>query len=199
MKNLNVRRPAGAACLVLLSLAFVSGCAPLPGTLTAAAGTGVVYSHEQRMKYEKEVQRSVNRYIADHADSPCTHGEDRVMESAVKVLKNHSLTGYSEVMGRLETIYEDTSHKAGIRAAALYNMAVLQSRKLEPNQPRAREYFKRLYVEFPDHYRCIFADTEWRNSMIEKQLLYPGETVESFLKDAQEDVQKRQQEAQPAQ
>ena len=50
----------------------------------------------------------------------------------------------------------------------------------------------------PDHYRCIFADTEWRNAMIEKQLLYPGETVASFLQDAQEDVQKRQQETQPA-
>lgn len=199
MKNLNGRWPKPTVVLALLSLAFASGCAPLPGTLTVAAGTGTVYSHEQRMKYEKEVQRSVNRYIEDHADSPCTHGEDKVMESAVKVLKNHSLTGYSEVMRRLESIYDDRSHQQGIRAAALYNMAVLQSRKLEPNKPRAREYFKRLYVEFPDHYRCIFADTEWRNAMIEKQLLYPGETVASFLQDAQEDVQKRQQETQPAQ
>lgn len=198
MKIPSLRGAVLAACLAVFSLGFASGCAPLPGTLTVAAGTGTVYSHEQRMNYENEVDGAVSRYIADHADSPCTHGEDKVMESAVKVLKSHSLTGYSEVIGRLESIYKDDAQKESVRAAALYNMAVLNSRRLEPDKPRAREYFKRLYVEYPDHYRCIFEDTQWRDMMIEKQLLYPGETVQSFLKDAREDVQKRQESRQPA-
>lgn len=69
-------------------------------------------------------------------------------------------------------------------------MAVLHSRRGGENTVLAREYFKRLYVEFPNHYRCIFADTEWRDAMIRKQLLLPGETVEEFLEDARRDVER---------
>jgi len=181
------------ACLVF------AGCAPLPGTITTIVGTGTVYTQGQKHKYQREVGKAVDRYIADHAESPCAHGEDKVLESAVDVLKRHNLSGYEEVMARLEVIYQDSAQEQGVRAAALYNMAILNSRKLEPNKPRAREYLKRLYIEFPNHYRCIFDESAWRDSMIEQQLLYPGETVESFLEDAERDIERRSESGPSAQ
>ncbi|QSP96563.1 hypothetical protein LPB19_12130 [Marinobacter salinisoli] len=165
----------------------------MPGTLATAVGTGTVVEQKNKYEYQHEVERAVDRYIADHANSPCTNGEDEVIGSAVEILKRHRLTGYGEVMDRLNGIYSDPTQKESVRAAALYNMAVLNSRKLEPNRAQAREYFKQLYVEFPDQYRCIFAESEWRDTMIEQQLLLPGETVESFLEDAKKDIQKRQE------
>jgi len=190
---MSFRSPAPAMMLSLGLITFLmfAGCAPLPGTITTVVGTGTVYSQEQKHKYQREVGKAVDRYIADHAESPCAHNEDKVLESAVDVLKRHHLSGYEEVMARLEVIYQDPAQEESVRAAALYNMAVLNSRKLEPNKPRAREYFERLYIEYPNHYRCIFEASAWRDSMIEQQLLYPGETVESFLEDAKKDVQRR--------
>lgn len=194
MKNARPRFSQANLLLVLLMTWFMSGC--MPGTIETAVGTGFVYQQEQKYAHQHEVERAVDLYIADHAESPCKNGEDRVLESAVEILKRYRLSGYDEVMGRLDTIYGDPAQPDGVRAAALYNMAVLNSRKLDPNKARAREYFKRLYVEFPNHYRCIFDDSDWRDSMIEQQLLMPGETVESFLENAREDIEKRQNRAQ---
>lgn len=177
------------SALMLASL-LLTGC--MTGTIPTVVGTGVVYEQKQKYEHQHEVERAVDRYIADHADSPCTQGEDRVLEPAVEILKNYRATGYGEVMDRLGAIYQDESQEEGVRAAALYNMAVLNSRKREPNKALAREYFKRLYVEFPNQYRCIFDESEWRDNMIEEQLLTPGETVESFLEDARKDAQRRQ-------
>ncbi|WP_029653524.1 hypothetical protein [Marinobacter daepoensis] len=166
---------------------LASGC--MPGTIATGVGTGFVYEQKQDHKHRHDVERAVDQYIEDHANSPCKHGEDRVMESAAEILKEYRLTGLNEVLGRLEKIYLDETQPDGIRAGALYNMAVLQSRRKEPDKVLAREYFKRLYVEFPNDYRCIFEESDWRDSMIEQQLLLPGETVESFLRDAQQDVE----------
>lgn len=179
------RMVAGALLPLVLS-------ACMPGTIETAVGTGIVLEQERKYEYQHNVERAVDLYIADHADSPCTNGEDRVLDSAVDIIKEYRLSGFKEVMERLETIYRDPTQADSVRAAALYNMAVLHSRNDPPNKARAREYFKRLYVEFPDHYRCIFDESEWRDSMIKKQLLLPGETVESFLEDAQRDVERRQ-------
>ena len=181
-------RPATALtkALFLLTPWFLSGC--MPGTIETVVGTSVVYEQKQKHVHQREVERAVDRYIADHARSPCENGEDRVLESAVEILKQYRLTGYQQVMERLEAIYRDPAQKEAVRAAALYNMAVLNSRKLEPDKALAREYFKRLYVEFPDHYRCIFEETPWRDAMIEQQLLLPGETVDSFLESARKEV-----------
>lgn len=189
---MTVARPAAllAKTLFLLAPWFLSGC--MPGTIETVVGTSVVYEQKQKYAHQREVERAVDRYIADHARSPCENGEDRVLESAVEILKQYRLTGYQEVMERLGDIYRDPGQEEGVRAAALYNMAVLNSRKLEPDKALAREYFKRLYVEFPDHYRCIFEETPWRDAMIEQQLLLPGETVDSFLESARKEI------AQPA-
>lgn len=185
------------AILTLIPAAFLLGaCVPLPGTVATAVGTGTVIEQKSKYEHQHEVERAVDAYIADHADSPCTNGEDEVVGAAVEILKRHRLTGYDEVMDRLNDIYADESQADNVRAAALYNMAVLNSRKLEPNRAQAREYFKRLYMEYPDEYRCIFAESEWRDSMIEQQLLMPGETVESFLEDARKDVESRSQKVQ---
>lgn len=166
----------------------------MPGTIETAVGTGIVLEQERKYEYQHNVERAVDLYIADHADSPCTNGEDRVLDSAVEIIKKYRLSGFKEVVERLETIYRDPQQTDSVRAAALYNMAVLHSRNEPPNKARAREYFKRLYIEFPDHYRCIFEESEWRDLMIEKQLLLPGETVESFLEDAERDIEQRQAE-----
>lgn len=173
------------------TLFFLSGC--MPGTIETAVGTGFVYEQKQDHKHRHEVERAVDEYLADHANSPCTHGEDQVMESAVEILKEYRLSGFNEVIGRLETIYHDENQPDNVRAGALYNMAVLQSRRKQPNKTLAREYFKKLYVEFPDDYRCIFEESDWRDAMIQQQLLLPGETVESFLEDARKDIEERQQ------
>lgn len=166
----------------------------MPGTIATGVGTGFVYEQKQDHKHRHEVERAVDQYVEDHANSPCTHGEDGVMESAAEILKEYRLTGLKEVLNRLDAIYHDEQLPDHIRAGALYNMAVLQSRRKEPNKILAREYFKRLYVEFPDEYRCIFEESDWRDSMIEQQLLLPGETVESFLKEAKEDVERMKRE-----
>jgi hypothetical protein len=194
MKHATLQRRIQHLLFPLLVAGTLSAC--MPGTVETAVGTGFVYSEKQNYAHQHEVERAVDRYIADHANSPCAHGEDRVMESGVEILKRYRLSGFDEVIDRLNTIYKDPDQPRNVRAAALYNMAVLNSRKLEPNKPRAREYFKRLYVEFPNQYRCIFEESEWRDSMIRQQLLLPGETVESFLEDAEKDVRQREQQAQ---
>jgi hypothetical protein len=163
----------------------------MTGTIETVVGTGIVYDQKRSYEYQHDVERAVDRYIEDHANSPCSNGEDRVIDSGVEVIKRYRLSGFNEVIERLDTIYNDKEQPENVRAAALYNMAVLNSRKLEPNKPKAREYFKRLYIEFPDHYRCVFEDSQWRDAMIEQQLLMPGETVESFLKDAKKDIEQR--------
>ncbi|WP_246166773.1 hypothetical protein [Marinobacter salinexigens] len=170
----------------------ISLTACMPGTIETAVGTGIILEQESKYDHQHKVERAVDLYIADHADSPCTSGEDRVLDSAVEIIKDYRLSGFDEVMERLEAIYRDETQADSVRAAALYNMAVLHSRNEPPNKARAREYFKRLYIEFPDHYRCIFEESEWRDSMIRKQLLLPGETVESFLEDAEQDIGRRQ-------
>lgn len=187
MKSLRAFGVAGSLALA----GMVAGC--MPGTIATGVGTGFVYEQKQDHKHRHEVDRAVDQYVQDHASSPCQHGEDRVMESATEILREYRLTGVKEVLSRLERIYKDDSQPDQVRAGALYNMAVLESRRKEPNKVRAREYFKRLYVEFPNEYRCIFAESDWRDSMIEQQLLLPGETVESFLRDAREDVEHMQQ------
>jgi hypothetical protein len=194
MKNATLPRRIQKLLFPLLVAGTVSAC--MPGTVETAVGTGFIYDQKQNYAHQHEVERAVDRYVADHANSPCTRGEDRVVESGVEVLKRYRLSGFDEVIERLDTIYNDPGQPNNVRAAALYNMAVLYSRKLEPNKARAREYFKRLYVEFPNQYRCIFEDSEWRDSMIKQQLLMPGETVESFLEDAERDVKQREQQAQ---
>ena len=187
MKSLRAFGVAGSLALA----GMVAGC--MPGTIATGVGTGFVYEQKQDHKHRHEVERAVDQYVQDHASSPCRHGEDRVMESATEILREYRLTGVNEVLSRLERIYKDDSQPDQVRAGALYNMAVLESRRKEPNKVWAREYFKRLYVEFPNEYRCIFAESDWRDSMIEQQLLLPGETVESFLRDAREDVEHMQQ------
>lgn len=177
--------------LVSVISAFMAGC--MPGTIETAVGTGFVYEQKQNYAHQHDVEKAVDAYIKDHADSPCENGEDRVIDSAVEIIKKYRLTGFDEVLGRLETIYKDQSQPDAVRAAALYNMAILHSRRDEgADRVIAREYFKRLYVEFPNHYRCIFEDSAWRDRMIEKQLLLPGETVESFLEEARKEVEARQ-------
>lgn len=156
--------------IVFFIFSLISGC--MPGTIETAVGTGIIYEQKQRYAY------------------PCRNGEDRVIDSAVEIIKTYRLSGFNEVLERLDTLYRDPAQPEGVRAAALYNMAVLHSRRGGENTVLAREYFKRLYVEFPNHYRCIFADTEWRDAMIRKQLLLPGETVEEFLEDARRDVER---------
>ncbi|WP_372965361.1 hypothetical protein [Marinobacter sp.] len=177
---------AAAVCAVALS-----GC--LPGTIATTVGTGYVYEQKQDHKYKHDVERAVDQYLIDHANSPCKNGEERVMESAIEIIKEHRLTGVDDVIDRLTSIYNDDSQPDNIRAGALYNIAVLESRRQSPNKARARDNFKQLYVEFPNEYRCIFEESEWRNQMIEQQLLLPGETVDSFLEDALRDVERRQQ------
>lgn len=179
-----------AAVFTVLSLAL-AGC--MPGTVATTVGTGYVYEQKQDHKYKHDVDRAVDSYLNDHAKSPCRHGEDQVMESAVDIIKEHRLTGVNEVINRLDSIYQDKSQPDNVRAGALYNMAVLESRRRAPNKARARDHFKQLYVEFPNEYRCIFEESDWRDAMIEKQLLLPGETVDSFLEDAQRDIERRQQ------
>ena len=174
--------------IVFSMFSIISGC--MPGTIETAVGTGIIYEQKQRYAYQHEVEAKVDEYIRDHADSPCRNGEDRVIDSAVEIIKTYRLSGFNEVLERLDTLYRDPAQPEGVRAAALYNMAVLHSRRGGENTVLAREYFKRLYVEFPNHYRCIFADTEWRDAMIRKQLLLPGETVEEFLEDARRDVER---------
>ncbi len=177
------------AALTVLSLAM-TGC--MPGTVATTVGTGYVYEQKQDHKYKHDVERAVDNYLEDHANSPCTQGEDRVMASAIEIIKEHRLTGVNEVINRLDTIYRDQTQPDNVRAGALYNMAVLESRRKMPNKARARDHFKQLYVEFPNEYRCIFEESEWRDAMIEKQLLLPGETVDSFLEDAIKDIEQRQ-------
>lgn len=174
----------------LLLLISLGGC--MPGTIATTVGTGVVIEEKKRYEHMHKVEAAVADYVRDHAESPCQNGEDRVMDSAVEIIEKHRLTGFNEVMDRLNDIYQSTEQPEQVRAAALYNMAVLHSRKGGMNKVYARESFKQLYVEFPDHYRCIFAETEWRDTMIQKQLLYPGESLEQFIKDAERDIQRRQ-------
>ncbi|RCW63481.1 hypothetical protein DET61_11833 [Marinobacter nauticus] len=188
MTNTQSLKAVWLAGAIALGAGLVGGC--MPGTIATGVGTGFVYEQKQDHKHRHEVERAVDQYVEDHANSPCRHGEDRVMESAAEILKEYRLTGLKEVLGRLDKIYQDESQPDHIRAGALYNMAVLQSRRKEPNKVLAREYFKRLYVEFPNEYRCIFEESDWRDSMIEQQLLLPGETVESFLRDAKADVER---------
>lgn len=174
----------GAVCTLMLA-----GC--MPGTIATTVGTGYVYEQKQDQKYKHDVERAVDQYQQDHANSPCQHGEDRIMEPAIKIIKEHRLTGVNEVIERLDTIYNDHSLPDNVRAGALYNMAVLESRRKHPNKGKARDYFKQLYAEFPNEYRCIFVESDWRDRMIEKQLLLPGETVDSFLEDARRDAERR--------
>ncbi|RMJ06358.1 hypothetical protein DOQ08_01045 [Marinobacter litoralis] len=174
----------GAACTFMLA-----GC--MPGTIATTVGTGYVYEQKQDQKYKHDVERAVDQYQQDHADSPCQHGEDRIMEPAIKIIKEHRLTGVHEVLERLDTIYKDSTQPDNVRAGALYNMAVLESRRKSPNKAKARDHFKQLYAQFPSEYRCIFEESEWRNQMIQKQLLLPGETVDSFLENARRDAERR--------
>ncbi|MFV8572539.1 hypothetical protein ACNQ6O_15150 [Marinobacter sp. SBS5] len=167
------------------------GC--MPGTIATTVGTGYVYEQKQDQKYKHNVERAVDQYQQDHAGSPCQHGEDRIMEPAIKIIKEHRLTGVNEVIERLDTIYKNESLSENVRAGALYNIAVLESRRKYPNKAKARDRFKQLYAEFPNEYRCIFEKSEWRDEMIKKQLLLPGETVDSFLKDARRDAERRMQ------
>ncbi|HLV77020.1 MAG TPA: hypothetical protein VKY53_03710 [Marinobacter sp.] len=177
--------------MLVIGGGITSGC--MTGTIATGVGTGLVYDQKQDHEHRHEVERKVDRYLQDHASSPCQHGEDRILASATEILKEHRLTGMNEVLSRLERIYRDEEQPDRIRAGALYNMAVLESRREDPNKARARDYFKRLYVEFPNEYRCIFEESEWRDGMIEQQLLLPGETVESFLEDARRDVERMRQ------
>lgn len=181
----------------LLFPIMISGvvCGCVPGTIETVAGTGFIYDQKKSREYQHDVERIADRYIADHAKSPCSHGEDKVIESGVDAIKRYRLSGFDDVIERLDTIYSNPEQPEDIRAGALYYMAVLNSRKIEPNKARAREYFKQLYVEFPDQYQCVFEESEWRDSMIEQQLLMPGETVDSFLKDAKRDVERRKKQA----
>ncbi|HTN34957.1 MAG TPA: hypothetical protein VL091_13195 [Marinobacter sp.] len=194
MMHATLRKQIRNLLFPILISGAIYGC--MPGTIETVVGTGYVYDQKRSHEYKNDVDRAVGKYIADHANSPCTNGEDRVIESGVDVIKNFRLSGFDEVIERLNAIYSDSEQPDNVRAAALYNMAILNSRKLEPNKARAREYFKQLYVEFPDQYRCVFEASEWRDSMIEQQLLMPGETVESFLEDAQKDVERRKKLAQ---
>ncbi|MAZ06231.1 hypothetical protein [Marinobacter sp. SS8-8] len=188
--HLKLESPKAWLLVVLLSLGpLLAGC--MPGTIETVAGTAFIWEQKQDYKHKNEVDRAVDKYVRDHAESPCKYDEDRVMTSAVEILKKYRLTGLEEVYKRLEGIYEDESQPDNVRAGALYNMAVLQSRRHAPKKILARELFKQLYIEFPNEYRCIFKATEWRDSMIEQQLLLPGETVESFLREAAEDIEKR--------
>ncbi len=180
----HLKAALAAACTFMLA-----GC--MPGTIATTVGTGYVYEQKQDQKYKHDVERAVDQYQQDHANSPCQHGEDRIMEPAIKIIKEHRLTGIKEVIERLDTIYKDQTLSDQVRAGALYNMAVLESRRKSPNKAKARDHFKQLYAQFPGEYRCIFEESEWRDQMIEKQLLLPGETVDSFLEDARRDAERR--------
>ncbi|WP_305895285.1 hypothetical protein [Marinobacter sp. MDS2] len=173
-----------AACTFMLT-----GC--MPGTIATTVGTGYVYEQKQDQKYKHDVERAVDQYQQDHANSPCQHGEDRVMEPAIKIIKEHRLTGMNEVIERLGTIYQDQTLADNVRAGALYNIAVLESRRKPANKAKARDHYKQLYAEFPNEYRCIFEESQWRDEMIKKQLLLPGESVDSFLEDARRDAERR--------
>ncbi|WP_262492519.1 hypothetical protein [Marinobacter sp. AL4B] len=174
----------GAACTFMLA-----GC--MPGTIATTVGTGYVYEQKQDQEYKHGVERAVDQYQRDHANSPCQHGEDRIMEPAIRIIKDHRLTGVNEVIERLDTIYQDQALPDNVRAGALYNIAVLESRRKPPSRAKARDHFKQLYTEFPNEYRCIFEESQWRDEMIKKQLLLPGETVDSFLEDARREAERR--------
>lgn len=167
-------------CAVALCGFALAGCNPV-ATLGTAAGTTYATEMKQRQIYQQKVRKLVEEYAREHQDSPCQNGEDRVIQAGVEVLENDRYYGFEEVTERLETIYRDESNSSEVRAGALYYTAVLYTRSpYNSNKVLATNYFLKLYTEFPNQYRCIFEESEWRDKMIRKHLLLPGETMAEF-------------------
>lgn len=100
--------------IVFSMFSLVSGC--MPGTIETAVGTGIIYEQKQKYAYQHEVEAKVDEYIRDHADSPCRNGEDRVIDSAVEIIKTYRLSGFNEVLERLDTLYRDPAQpRASVR------------------------------------------------------------------------------------
>ncbi len=151
--------------LVVILMFNLSGCI---GSFSTAAGVTAVVEKKKKEHQNEVVDFTSSQYLNDHANSPCTNNEDKIMPTLVEYVKDHYLRGVDKAIKRLNTIYMDTSKSDEVRASALYNIAVQNFRREDNNPYLGVNYLKKINDEFPGQYDCIFTDTPWRQHMIEK-------------------------------
>lgn len=160
--------------LVGLVATTLSGCV---GTGLTAASVGSLHMELEKERYQKALSAEAEAYMVDHANSPCTNDEDRIIPEIVEYMEQQGRRkGVQKALDRLQEIYEDTNNNDDVRASALYHMAVIYMRKQPPNHYLGIEALKKINAEFPGKYSCIFEDTPWREQMI-KKLGIPRELI----------------------
>ncbi len=170
---------------LILSGGFIAGC--VPGTFESIGTTIYLYEKDLDAQYKGEVQKIVQRYVDDLANTPCENNDVKPVEPVVDLIKDHRYIGIKKVLTMLEEIERDENNSNSVRASSLYYQAVIYAMKRDPNKILATERLKTLHTSYPGEYQCLFQESEWRDKMIEKYLLREGQKVEDYIKQFQGD------------
>lgn len=174
--NPKSRHALFGAFITLLFSSLLSGCHML-GLGTTTIGVGALHEELERERFRAKLDNEAQEYLRDHANSPCTNDEDKVMPYLLDYIEAKGRrNGVDKAIKHLNAIYEETANSDDVRAAALYHIAVLYLRRPDNNPYLGVDYLKRIHDEFPGKYDCIFADTPWRQEMI-KKLGIPADAI----------------------
>ncbi|ARU54581.1 MAG: hypothetical protein MI864_16065 [Pseudomonadales bacterium] len=166
----------GNSVLVLALMVALSSCGII-GVASTATGVGVLHTELEKERFSDRLDDAAQAYLKDHANSPCTNDEDKVMPELLVYIKEQGKRhGVDRAIKRLNAIYEDETYSEDVRASALYHIAVIHFRKEYSNPRLGVHYLVKIHDEFPGEYQCIFEDTPWRREMI-KKLHIPEDTL----------------------
>lgn len=165
--------------LVLFAGWLITGC--VPGTVESIGTTIYLYEKDLDAQHKGEVEKIVQRYVDDLANTPCNQNDLKPVEPAVDLIKDHRYTGTKKVLKMLEEIESDNNNRDAVKASSLYYQAVIYAMKKDPNKILATERLKTLHKKYPDEFQCLFQESEWRDQMMEKYLLEEGQKVEDYV------------------
>ncbi|MBK8970649.1 MAG: hypothetical protein IPM37_04520 [Hahellaceae bacterium] len=143
------------ARLAVMAGLSVSMSACFYGAAAVVTGEAVRERARDKVAYVESVDQRYLRYLDDMKTTDCRPEEYDISDKLYDYVRSRPPYGVNEAIKKLTKMYEDKTQSDTVRAEAAYHIAVVYSRRKEPNRVIAESYLNILKDEFPGTHDCV--------------------------------------------